>query len=152
LPRFTEKNNINRIIDANINRAKEGLRVCEEISRFILESRSLTAALKELRHKINCLTKGLTPTAKLLEGRNSATDTGRGIYANELKRGGIRDILFANMQRVKESIRVLEEFSKLINVKTAVSFKEIRYEVYGLEKKIAQKITALYHHRQRSRR
>ena len=141
-----------RVVDANTNRAKEGLRVCEEISRFILESRSLTAALKRLRHKINCLSKGLITVPKLLEGRNSASDTGRHIYASELKRAGIRDILFANMQRVKESIRVLEEFSKLINAKTAVAFKEIRYEVYGLEKKIAQRITALYRHRQAGRR
>ncbi len=131
---------INRVIDANINRAKEGLRVCEEITRFILENRSLTAALKRLRHRLDCLAGILKTPTKLLEGRNAAKDTGRTIYANELKRNGLRDLFFANMQRVKESLRVLEEFSKLNNIKTALSFKEIRYEVYELEKKIAQKI------------
>ena len=131
---------INRVIDANINRAKEGLRVCEEITRFSLENRSLTAAFKRLRHRLDCLAGILKTPTNLLEGRNAAKDTGRTIYANELKRNGLRDLFFANMQRVKESLRVLEEFSKLNNIKTALSFKEIRYEVYELEKKIAQKI------------
>jgi thiamine-phosphate pyrophosphorylase len=142
LPRLTGKNNIDisRIIDANINRAKEGLRVCEEIARFILESRSLTASLKNIRHKISSLSKQLCPQAKLFSGRNSAKDTGRRIYTNELKRTGVGDILFANMQRAKEAVRVLEEFAKLIEIKTAISFKEIRYELYELEKKIGQKI------------
>ena len=76
----------------------------------------------------------------LLEGRDSATDTGKSIYVNELNRKDVRDIFFANIQRVKESLRVLEEFSKLFSIKTAVSFKEIRYQVYELEKKIAQLI------------
>ncbi len=131
---------IDRIIDANVNRAKEGLRVCEEITRFILESRSLTAALKRLRHKLDRSAGILKTPIRLLEGRDSVTDTGRTIYANELKRNGLQDVFFANMQRVKESVRVLEEFSKLANIKTALSFKKIRYEVYELEKKIAKKI------------
>jgi hypothetical protein len=140
LPSLTENNKINRIIDANINRAKEGMRVCEEIARFILENRSLTSGLKILRHKLDCLARGVKPQAELLKGRDSARDTGRRIYANELKRSGIGDIFFANMQRVKESVRVLEEFSKLTNIRPAVAFKEIRYEIYELEKKIAQRI------------
>jgi thiamine-phosphate pyrophosphorylase len=131
---------IDRVIDANINRAKEGLRVCEEITRFILENRSLTAALKRLRHRLDRLAGILKTSAELLRGRDAAKDTGRTIYANELKRNGLRDLFFANIQRVKESLRVLEEFSKLNSVKTALSFKKIRYEVYELEKKIAQKI------------
>ncbi|MFA5156252.1 MAG: thiamine-phosphate pyrophosphorylase [Candidatus Omnitrophota bacterium] len=140
MPRSTGKNNIDRILDANINRAKEGLRVCEEVTRFILESRSLTASLKNIRHKVSSLAKRLSPQAKLFSGRDSAKDTGRLVYAAELKRKDICDIFLANIQRVKESVRVLEEFSKLINIKAAVSFKNIRYEVYELEKKIAQKI------------
>lgn len=142
MPKLTEKNNIDisRIIDANINRAKEGLRVCEEIARFILESRSLTASLKAIRHRFSLLSKKLIPRSELLASRDSKKDAGRMIYANELKRKNIKDILFANMQRTKEATRVLEEFSKLTKAKTAVSFKEIRYKLYELEKKIAQNI------------
>jgi hypothetical protein len=38
---------------------------------------------------------------------------------------------------VKESVRVLEEFTKLINKGLAVRFKELRYDIYELEKKAA---------------
>jgi thiamine-phosphate pyrophosphorylase len=139
--------NINRIIDANINRAKEGLRVCEEISRFILTSRSLTVQLKKCRHKVDVFLKKLSPPNTLLRGRNSRKDIGFNIYVNELKRKNYRDILFANLQRVKESIRVLEEFSKLRDTRIAVGFKKLRYDIYELEKKIIRKISFVRCHR-----
>ena len=78
----------------------------------------------------------LAPRARLFEGRNSIKDVGRFIKADELKRKGVRDIFFANMQRVKESIRVLEEFAKLGNLKAALGFKDIRYKIYDIEKKV----------------
>lgn len=138
----SEQNNINRIFDANLNRASEGLRVCEEITRFILESRAETSYLKKIRHEINSLAKALPAKKDLAKGRNSKNDIGKNIYANELKRGNIEDIFLANIQRVKESIRVLEEFSKLINTHIAIRFKKIRYNTYEIEKKIIQSITA----------
>ena len=75
--------------------------------------------------------------------RESSDDIGKNIYINELKRGGILDIFFANMQRVKESVRVLEEFSKLKSTNCAIAFKNLRYRIYGIEKKAAKKISAL---------
>ena len=133
--------NINRIIDANINRAKEGLRVCEEITRFILESRRLTSELKKARHRIDALVKKLPlNSTDLLKGRESRRDVGKNIYINELKRKTLPDIFFANIQRVKESIRVLEEFTKLINRNIAVGFKQIRYDIYEIEKRAAARI------------
>ena len=47
-----EKEKIKRIIDANVNRAVEGLRILEEIARFILEDKETTNELKNLRFKI----------------------------------------------------------------------------------------------------
>ena len=141
--KLTLKNTVNRILDANINRAKEGLRVCEEITRFILEDAKLTIELKNIRHKISTLIKNLSPRLELVKERDSAKDIGKNIYGNELKRKNTTDIFFANIQRVKESVRVLEEFSKLININAAVGFKKIRYNVYELEKKITKKFTPL---------
>lgn len=138
--RQTKKQNIGRVIDANINRAKEGLRVCEEVARFILNDRGLSSGLKSIRHKLTSLLDSLLPKQKLLEERSSNKDVGRHIKAGELKRSGVRDILYANMQRVKESIRVLEEFSKLLNIKTALGFKEARYKIYEIEKKISLRL------------
>ena len=144
MPSYSRVKNINRIIDANINRAKEGLRVCEEIARFILDNKKLTASFKRVRHRIDTLVKGLfSPISNLLSARNSLKDIGRNIYLNELKRKDIHDIFFANIQRVKESIRVLEEFTKLINKNFAIKFKKIRYDLYEIEKKTAKKLSAL---------
>ena len=141
MPRHFKIDSANRIIDANINRAKEGLRVCEEITRFILESRQLTSELKKIRHRIDALTKKLPlNSTDLLKGRESRRDVGKNIYINELKRKTLPDIFFANIQRVKESIRVLEEFTKLINRNIAVGFKQIRYDIYEIEKRAAARI------------
>lgn len=141
MPRHIETGAINRIIDANINRAKEGLRVCEEITRFILNSKSLTAEFKRLRHEIGAIAKGLTDKRGLLLARESAKDVGRDICAGELQRSGVFDIFFANIQRVKESIRVLEEFSKLLNKSIALRFKKARYDIYQIEKEASSKIS-----------
>jgi len=138
---------IYRIIDANINRAKEGLRVCEEITRFILNSYNLTSEFKKTRHRTDAVLKYLPRNTELFKERKSLADVGRKIYFNELKRGNCQDIFFANMQRVKESIRVLEEFTKLINKNTAVKFKRLRYDIYELEKKAAKRISSLCYRR-----
>ncbi|MBI4981670.1 MAG: thiamine-phosphate pyrophosphorylase [Candidatus Omnitrophica bacterium] len=140
---YTSSNNINRIIDANINRAKEGLRVCEEITRFILNDGILTSTLKETRHEISAVANKCFLTKELVEARESQFDSGRNIQANELERKDLPDIFFANIQRVKESIRVLEEFSKLLSKKSALKFKNIRYNIYEIEKKALRKIEAL---------
>ncbi len=42
-----------QIIDANINRVSEGLRVIEDYARFIACNRSITDQLAQLRKKIN---------------------------------------------------------------------------------------------------
>lgn len=147
MPGYFKIKGIDRIIDANINRAKEGLRVCEEITRFILDSRSLTAALKNIRHTIDSLSRSLAQNKNLLKERESRKDIGKNIYINELKRRTVKDIFFANCQRVKESIRVLEEFSKLKNKTTALKFKNLRYSLYEIEKKAAGKIASLRYYR-----
>ncbi len=41
-----------RIIDANLNRLGEGLRLLEEIARFMLDDAALTQQLKTMRHEL----------------------------------------------------------------------------------------------------
>ncbi len=132
-----------RIIDANLNRAKEGLRVCEEITRFLLNSFSLTKQLKEIRHGLDEVLRKLAPRQQFVFYRDSYSDIGRSIQGLELLRHSLTDIFMANIQRVKESIRVLEEFSKLYQKDAAVGFKQLRYAVYESEKKIVKKLQAL---------
>ena len=139
-----EINPIERIIDANLNRLKEGLRVIEEIARFAVESPALSADLKSLRHKVETIAKRNFIRLDLLAQRNSPGDIGRLIKANELKRNTCADIFFANLQRIKESLRVLEEFSKLRNTRAALQFKKLRYQVYEIEKIFAKASSHLH--------
>lgn len=138
-----QKNNAYRIIDANLNRVKEGLRVCEEITRFILDSQKLSALFKKIRHQIDTLAAKIYPLSLLLGERKSNADAGRFNSYGELKRANCKDIFWANIQRIKESLRVLEEFSKLVDAKSARGFKQLRYKVYEIEKESFEKISAL---------
>jgi hypothetical protein len=140
LPGHSNTEGIDRVIDANLNRTYEGLRVCEEIARFILNSRVLTSELKNARHQVSLIARNERVFANLIRQRKSLQDPGKEIYGNELKRKDYRDIFFANIQRAKESIRVLEEFGKLKSANSAIRFKRIRYQIYEIEKKIAQRL------------
>ncbi len=131
---------INRIIDANINRAKEGLRVCEEVCRFALENKNSTILFKKIRHKLTRLVRELDLRVNFIRNRDSLKDTGKRIKGDELKRLGIMDIFMANIQRVKESVRVLEEFTKLSNVRVSIKFKNLRYSIYEVEKQVLTKM------------
>lgn len=136
-----------RIIDANLNRAREGLRVCEDITRFVLNDKSLTRSFKALRHKVGALAKSLNKqNLALLKTRNTRKDIGKKTSKTELKRKGIRDIFYANAQRAKESLRVLEEITKLLSQKYSQKFKNIRFRTYELEKKSRVKLETLLHH------
>ena len=83
------------------------------------------------------------PVSLLLRERKSNADVGRFNSSGELKRGNCKDIFWANMQRVKESLRVLEEFSKLVDIRAALGFKQLRYKVYEIEKESFKKISTL---------
>ena len=66
------------VIDANVNRAKEGLRVVEDITRFMLLKKNPAAGLKKIRHGIDSAVKKLSPDYNaLLKSRDSAKDPGR---------------------------------------------------------------------------
>lgn len=129
---------IKRVIDANVNRASEGLRVVEDVCRFILDNDNLTRRLKDIRHRLrdsSCLWS--TETDKLCKSRDAKSDVGR--YSNtesEIKRNDVFDIVSANLKRTEEAIRVLEEFTKLKDINVALTFQEDRYNLYEIEKEI----------------
>ncbi|MCA9407919.1 MAG: thiamine-phosphate pyrophosphorylase [Candidatus Omnitrophica bacterium] len=129
--------NLLRIIDANLNRVREGLRVCEDVCRFILNKEDETARFKNIRHHLSkiCL---MVDFKEILKARNIEADVGVHSTVSELTRENVTDIFLANAQRVKESIRVLEEFYKLIDKNVAQEIKSTRYQFYALEKRIAQ--------------
>ncbi|MFH1612643.1 MAG: thiamine-phosphate pyrophosphorylase [bacterium] len=126
---------IYRIIDANINRSEEALRVLEDISRFLKNNLELTKKIKKIRHNIYEFLKELNiPQDKLIVSRNSDKDVGKLFFPKtEGTRQDIKAIVNANLHRVQESIRVLEEVSKLFDSKVAFKFKKLRYVIYQLE-------------------
>ncbi len=131
------KREIFRIIDANFNRSREGLRVCEEVTRFVWDSPALTKDLKAARHSITNILKNTPVPSKLLfETRDVRSDVGRKERKrSEMKRLDYSDIFSANIERAKESLRVLEEFFKLINKNDSAKFTKLRFKVYEIEKK-----------------
>ena len=128
-----------RIIDVNLNRAKEGLRVCEDIIRFILNDPASTKALKSLRHRIQDIIASSNMDNKLLRmARNVKDDCGTDFCSLEDKEGW-EAVFFANMQRAKEALRVLEEFSKLFKGNAGEKFKRLRFQLYEQEKRLTEK-------------
>ena len=137
-----------RILDANFNRSREGLRVCEEIFRFFLNDSPLTRKLKKTRHQITGLLKSMpVAQSEILAARDVGRDEGRKPSFLEKKRAGILDLFLANIERTKEALRVLEEFTKFLDARTSIQFKKLRFEVYTIEKRALPKLEALCDHR-----
>ncbi len=126
-----------RILDANINRAQEGLRVCEEYVRFVREDVELTTRLKELRHSFRSaedILRGILGSRLLLQ-RDTPGDIGTQIsVSTESERRGIKSVVKASLRRLEEALRVLEEYSKTLSGEAGGIFEGIRYKVYDIEK------------------
>lgn len=120
-----------RVIDANLNRLKEGIRVVEDILRYKENNKILASKLKSLRHQ--AITDN---TQELLQHRDSIDDVLRPSTTSEQTRNTLEEIIIANLKRAQESSRVLEELYKLDNVQESEKFKHIRYELYDIEKEI----------------
>lgn len=117
-----------RLIDANLNRLREGIRVVEDIFRYLYNDKQTALKLKELRHLSR-----LKNYIELLETRDVKNDVLRSSIKSEQNRSDLSSILIANFKRAQESSRVLEEFTKLTSIKDSENFKYIRYELYNLE-------------------
>ena len=122
-----------RLIDANLNRLREGIRVVEDIYRYIFNNKDISSKLKMLRHDSR-----IPLYEELLNSRDITNDVLKISTASEQTRNDLNSILIANFKRAQESSRVLEEFGKLIDIKTSENFKNIRYTLYNLEKSILQ--------------
>ncbi len=125
-----------RLIDANLNRLREGIRVVEDIFRYVYNDKEIASRLKDLRHKSR-----IDIYDKLLDSRDIKNDVLKKSTASEQSRDDLNSILIANFKRAQESSRVLEEVCKLESNNSSEVFKYIRYELYDLEKALI-KITS----------
>ena len=129
--------NIYRLLDAAANRGREAMRVLEDYVRFILGDTDLTQRLKTFRHQFQNVLQQF-PMESRLEARNTESDVGTDISAEgEYERPTMDDLLSANFSRLQESLRSLEEFSKMLNPQTARQFEQLRYQGYMLHKDVA---------------
>ncbi len=118
-----------RILDANLDRAREGLRIIEEWCRFGLNNNQLTGECKRMRQEL-----ATWHTADLRAARDTPGDPGTELtHPQEEQRASIKSLLQANFCRVEEAMRVLEEYGKLYHPNMGKAFKQMRYRVYTLE-------------------
>ncbi|HLB12032.1 MAG TPA: thiamine phosphate synthase [Dehalococcoidia bacterium] len=126
---------LDRILDANLDRAREGLRVLEDIARFALNDSRLSGRLKDMRHRL-VLENG---AVGLLGARDVEGDTGAFLNTEaEGRRAGLFSVLEANAKRTQESLRVLEEVGKLLPQEAP--FKEMRFALYQVEREMASRL------------
>jgi chromosome segregation ATPase len=128
-----------RVIDVNLNRLREALRVIEEHYRFLRTDKDRAASFKSLRHSLEDIEAGIG-REKLLASRDIASDP----FANEnrpeeLVRATAADVLRANFKRGQEASRVLEEYAKVSPAPgLSQTAKTVRFSLYTLEKDISE--------------
>jgi thiamine-phosphate pyrophosphorylase len=121
-----------RILDANLDRAREGLRVVEEWCRFGLDDSASTGICKQLRQEL-----GHWHCNDFRLARDTAGDVGTDLtHAQEQVRADIPAVLQANLCRVQEALRALEEYGKVYDPAMGAACKQMRYQVYTLESKL----------------
>jgi thiamine-phosphate pyrophosphorylase len=138
-----------RIIDANLNRSSEGLRVLEDIARFLLNDVELRQRLRTLRHDLAQETKSLS--VRLLSQRDSEHDVGHPPSSTEKELAvettslqELLDLVTANAKRVEESLRVVEELAKLPDLSSMLNsarFGQARFALYTLERDLISRIS-----------
>jgi thiamine-phosphate pyrophosphorylase len=136
------------MIDVNLNRSSEGLRVLEDVARFLLNDAELSQRLKSLRHDLGRETKSLSVV--LLSHRDSEHDVGH-LYSKDKELTmkatslrGLLDLVTANAKRVEESLRVVEELAKLPEISAmlnSASFEQTRFALYTLERDLISRIS-----------
>ena len=134
-----------RVLDACLNRAREGLRVLEDFARFLANDSQISQELKSLRHELVAAEKSLyqhsasgTLAGSVLKQRDTLGDVGTTqSTAGEKSRASLGDVVTANSRRVQESLRSLEEFGKLVSADFGSRMKQLRYRSYTVEKMLA---------------
>jgi thiamine-phosphate pyrophosphorylase len=139
------KRSVLRLLDANTNRALEGIRVCEEIARFHLESTHAFRRVRALRHAVASAVRRLPVSpVELVRARESGRDIGKRAPGSRVD--SVDRLLLINFQRVKESLRTLEECARLIAPRHTSSFQRLRFLTYEVERDLLLRLSTLRHH------
>ncbi|HVR85625.1 MAG TPA: thiamine phosphate synthase, partial [Planctomycetota bacterium] len=123
-----------RILDANLNRAREALRVVEDLARFHRNDGASAAALKDARHSLDRLARPLS--RDLVRARDSERDVGRNGDRPVDRPRSPRELLSANLKRAGEALRSIEEIAKGRYSDLSREAHRRRFEIYTLEKRL----------------
>ncbi len=124
-----------RLIDANYNRAREGLRVVEDFSRFVRDDEATVEAIKGIRHALQTALASVIGEAVL--HRDIANDVGTQITtATESSRADLHAVVAANSRRIPEALRAIEEASKTIDPAIGRAVERVRYDYYAIEQRV----------------
>lgn len=127
--------NWERIADVNLNRLNEALKFIEDVIRFSLENKVLLIRIRKIRNEFLKIKKDIS-LADIINSRQSSHDLGRTAKFDIQTKKTSEDLIIANLTRAKESARIIEEILKSINLKISNRMKEIRFQLYDLEKYI----------------
>ena len=131
-----------RTLDASANRSAEAVRVLEDILRFGLNDAFLSQEAKAIRHELAVIfaREDLQPRIRL---RDVLGDVGvSSTVAKTPLRTEMHHVFAANAARASQSIRSLEECSRLVVPAVTAAFEQLRYRIYTLEKAAMTIITS----------
>lgn len=127
-----EAKGLYRLLDANLNRACEGLRVLEDVARFVLGDAALTEKIRTARHELRRAASA--HTSGLLAARDVPRDFGTAY--TEAPHAKMSTFVAVNARRVQEAARVLEETARYLVPEAAETFKRTRFLAYELEQEL----------------
>ncbi len=125
-----------RMVDANLNRAREGLRVAEDYARFALDDAETARKMKELRHDIRSALEFCQSIGWRLLAKQRPTSELIIRTPDEYRRSGLLGIAIANFKRAQEAVRTLEELAKVESYYAAELLEKDPLSTLHLEKSV----------------
>jgi len=126
-----------QILDANLNRLREGIRASEDVLRYTDGAAGVFARLKQLRLRAGSLETELRARLgrELIHARRLSGDLGKELtLPGELERNGPAGMLVANLNRAQEAARTIEEVVKLLPLPGYPGrYKRLRFALYRAE-------------------
>jgi thiamine-phosphate pyrophosphorylase len=136
-----------QVIEANLNRFREGIRVAEDLLRYTPGAEGEFSELKKLRLDAGAAERETRRVLgdELSRARRLHQDAGKDKTPSaELARSDIAEIVTANLKRAQEAARTIEELTKL-TTGAALSrrYKKLRFAIYSCETEVISKLAAL---------
>lgn len=130
-----------RLLDANANRAREGIRTTEDYFRFLVEDESVAKSLRNIRREVTTAAEKYFGARCLLAARNSREDLGRPAESSALEAQAEpqtpRTVALRGLKRAQEALRVLEEYGRNVSGEATLTFSRMRFALYEVESHLA---------------